>query len=189
MYHKILKMPRFHALLVHIDDTLADNVRSKGCLACGGSLYQADYPRSPLGLPVLCREYYDRRRSLCCGDCRKRVTTPSVRFFGRRRFPAVVMLLISAFMSSASRRRYHKVMRYFGISISLRTWVRWRRWWQECLIGTAFWRQAKAQLPAAVLVGLFPRELILIYPGQLNERLEMALQFLAPLTAGVYRAV
>jgi hypothetical protein len=99
------------------------------------------------------------------------------------------MLLISAFMSSGSRRRYHQVKRYFGINISLRTWVRWRRWWQECLIGTAFWKQAKGFLPQKVLGGLFPRQLILIYPDLLSERLVKALQFLAPLTAGVYRAV
>jgi hypothetical protein len=188
MYHKILKIPSFHALLMAIDNELAENTRAGGCLNCGGALHQADYPRSPLGLPASCREYYESRRSLCCGDCRKRMTTPSVRFFGRRRFPAATMLLICVFMSSASRRRYHQVTRYFGISISLRTWVRWRRWWQECLIGTAFWKQAKAQLPTKAL-GLFPRELILIYPGRLNKRLEMALQFMAPLTAGVYRAV
>ena len=189
MYHKTLKIPSFHALLVVIDEELAENTRAGACLNCGGTLHQADYPRSPLGLPASCREYYESRRSLCCGDCRKRITTPSVRFFGRRRFPAVIMLLISVFMSSASRRRYHQVTRYFGIQISLRTWVRWRRWWQECLIGAAFWKQAKAQLPPKALVGLFPRQLILIYPGQLSERLKMALQFLMPLTAGVYRAV
>ena len=189
MYHNILKTPSFHMLLVYIDDKLADNARSAGCLCCGGPLYQADYSRSPLGLPASCREYYNSRRSFCCGDCRKRVTIPSVRFFGRRRFPAVIMLLISVFMSSASRRRYHQVKRYFGINISLRTWARWRRWWQECFIGTAFWKQAKAHLPNKALVGPFPRQLILIYPGRLDERLEMALQFLSPLTAGVYRAV
>lgn len=189
MYHKILKTPRFHALFVYIDDELAENTRSEDCPGCGGPLYQADYPRSPLGLPASCREHYDSRRSLCCGNCRKRITTPSVRFFGRRRFPAVIMLLISAFMSSGSRRRYHQVKHYFGINISLRTWVRWRRWWQECLVGTSFWKQAKAQLPLTALAGLFPRQLIRIYPGRLSVRLEKALQFLAPLTAGVYRAV
>lgn len=189
MYHNLLIKPSFHALFVCIDDELADNIRSAGCPDCGGSLYKADYPRSSLGLPKSCREYYDRRHSLCCGYCRKRITTPSVRFFGRRRFPAVIMILISAFMSSGSRRRYHQVKRYFGINISLRTWVRWCRWWQECFVGTAFWKQAKAHLPLTALAGLFPRQLILIYPGRLSEQLEKTLRFLAPLTAGVYRAV
>jgi hypothetical protein len=189
MYHNILKMPSFHALLVHIDNELAENVRSEACHGCGGALYQADYPRSPLGLPPSCRIYYDSRCSLCCGTCRKRVPTPSVRFLGRRRFPAPIMLLISAFMSSASRRCYNRVKRYFGINISLRTWLRWRHWWQDCFIGTAFWKQAKAQLPNGTLAELFPHQLFLIYPGRLNERLEKVLRFLAPLTAGVYRAV
>ena len=189
MYHKLLTDPTFHALLKAIDDDLAEITRKEACCHCGGALHQANYPRSPLGLPMSCREYYDRRRSLCCGNCRKRVTTPSVRFFGRRRFPAAIMLLISAFMLIGSRRRYHQVKRYFGINISLRTWVRWCRWWQNYFIGTSFWKQAKAQLRDLALIGPFPRQLLLIYPGRLNERLEMALQFLAPLTAGVYRAV
>ena len=189
MYRKLLKNPSFHVLLVLIDDELAEQNRKEACPVCGAVLHQANYPRSPLGLPVSCRKQYDSGRSFCCGDCRKRVTTPSVPFFGRRRFPAAIMLLVSVFMSSGARRRYHQVKHYFGITISFRTWVRWLRWWQECLIGTSFWKQAKAHLPGKALIGSFPRQLILIYTGHLNERLKMALQFLAPLTAGIYRAV
>jgi hypothetical protein len=189
MYHEILKKPSFHALFVHIDDELAEKVRSEACPFCSGPLYQADYPRSPLGLPASCREHYDSRRSLCCGNCRKRITIPSVRFFGRRRFPAAIILLISAFISSASRRRHHQVTHYFGISISLRTWGRWCRWWRDCFIGTAFWKQAKVHLPVKFVIGLFPRQLLLIFIGSLSQKLVNALQFLAPMTAGVYRAV
>lgn len=189
MYHNLLKDPSFHVLLKLIDDDLAELSRKEGCCYCGGPLHQADYPRSPLGLPASCREHYESRRSLCCGKCRKRTTTPSVRFFGRCRFPAVIILLISAFMTKASRRRYHQVKRYFGINISFRTWVRWRRWWKECFIETAFWKQAKAHLPKIALADPLPRQFILIYSGLLRQRLEKVLRFLAPLTAGVYRAV
>ncbi len=189
MYHELLKKTSFHPLFVHIDDEMAEKVRAEDCPFCNGPLYQADYPRSPLGLPASCREHYDSRRSLCCGNCRKRVTTPSVRFLGRHRFPAAIIVLISAFMSSASRRRYYQVTRYFGIRISLRTWGRWRRWWRDCFIGTAFWKQAKAFLPVKAIVGPFPRQLLLIFPDNLSQKLVNALQFLAPMTAGVYRAV
>jgi predicted amidophosphoribosyltransferase len=121
MYHKILKTPSFHALLMHFDQELAEKERDDPCLNCGGPLHQANYPRSPLGLPVSCREHYETRQSNCCGVCRKRATPPSVRFFGRYRFPASIMILISAFMSRGSQRRYHVVKRYFGINISFRT--------------------------------------------------------------------
>ncbi len=57
MYHKILKTPSFHALFVIIDNELAENTRAGACLHCGGVLHQADYPRSPLGLPVMARFY------------------------------------------------------------------------------------------------------------------------------------
>jgi len=189
MYHNLLKDPSFHILLKVIDDDLAELSRKEGCCHCGGPLHQADYPRSPLGLPASCREHYESRRSLCCGKCRKRTTTPSVRFFGRRRFPAVIILLISAFMAGSSRRRYHQVKRYFGINLSFQTWVRWHRWWKSCLIETAFWKQAKAHLPQITPADPFPRQFILIYAGLLKQRLEKVLKFLAPLTAGVYRAV
>lgn len=189
MYHEILKKTSFHALFVHIDDELAKTVQAADCPFCGGPLYQANYPRSPLGLPASCRDQYNSRRSFCCGDCRKRTTTPSIRFFGRRRFPAAIILLIAAFMSSSSRRRYHQVTSYFGISISVRTWGRWRRWWRDCFIGTAFWKQAKANLPGKAIVGPFPRQLLVIFPDSLSQKLEKALRFLAPMTAGVYRAV
>lgn len=189
MYHEILKNSSFHALFVHIDDELAETVRVAACPFCSGPLYQANYPRSSLGLPASHREHYESRRSFCCGDCRKRTTTPSVRFLGRRRFPAAIILLITAFMSSASRRRHHQVTCYFGIHISLRTLGRWRRWWRDCFIGTAFWKQAKALLPVKTIVGPFPRQLLVIFPGRLNQKLVNALQFLAPMTAGVYRAV
>ena len=189
MYHGTLKNASFHALFVHIDNELAKTVQTADCPFCGGPLYQANYPRSPLGLPASCREHYDTRRSFCCGNCRKRVTTPSVRFLGRRRFPAAIILLIAAFMSSASRRRYQQVTRYFGIKISVRTWGRWRRWWRDSFIGTAFWKQAKANLPNKDIVGPFPRQLLVTFSGSLSRKLEKALQFLAPMTAGVYRAV
>ena len=189
MYHSLLKTTKFHVVLVTIDDDLANKTRQNPCAYCGGPLHQANYPRSPLGLPEPCRDYYQQRYSFCCGDCRKRVTIPSVRFFGRRRFPAAVMVLISAFMSDNLKRGYSKVRRFFGVAISLRTWVRWRRWWQECFTNTNFWKQAKATLPPDNHNGPYPRKLFLNYPNRLNKQLEMVLQFLAPLTAGVYRAV
>lgn len=189
MYHEILKKPSFHALFAHIDDELAKTAQVAACPFCSGPLYKANYPRSPLGLPASCREHYDTRRSLCCGNCRKRVTTPSVRFLGRCRFPAAINVLIAAFMSRASRRRHQQVTRYFGISISLRTWGRWLRWWRDCFIGTAFWKQAKASIPTGEDVPRFPRQLLLIFSGNMIQKLTNALQFLAPMTAGVYRAV
>jgi hypothetical protein len=189
MYHDLLKKPNFYLLLVRIDAELAEAIHLAGCAYCGGPLHQSNYPRSPLGLPVFCREYFEIRFSLCCGKCRKRTTPPSVRFFGRYRFPAAIMLLFSAFMSRGSRKRYHQIKRYFGINISLRTWRRWHRWWKDCFTETAFWKKNKALLEIGDSIGWLPRNLLMIYQGRLSHRLTMSLRFLAPLTAGAFRAV
>jgi hypothetical protein len=189
MYHNLLINPSFHALLNVIDDDLAEQTRQTACLACGGPLHQANYPRSPLGLPLDCREYYEQRRSFCCGACRMRVTTPSVRFFGRYRFPAPTIVLLSLLKRGATKLTLNQVRRYFGVTVSKRTWKRWRRWWHACFITTIFWKQAMGMLPIKCLNDTYPRSFLFAYQGTLTDRLVAILGFLAPLTAGIYRAV
>ena len=190
MYHKLLIKPSFHALLVIIDDELAEQTRKEACYACGGVLHQANYPRSSLGLPLDCRDYYEQRRSYCRGQCRKRPTTQSVRFFGRSRFPAPTLVLLSCLKRGVTTRSLIQVRRFLGVIVSKRTWKRWYRWWRECFITTTFWKQAKALVPPICLNGSYPRTLLLMaYQGTFNKRLVAVLRFLAPLTAGIYRAV
>ena len=47
-------------VLTAIDQELAETTRQGGC-QCGGNLYQADYPRSPIGLPDALLQYYQSR--------------------------------------------------------------------------------------------------------------------------------
>lgn len=137
MSHKFLFKSTFHTLLIAIDRELAEDVRQQGC-HCGGRLHQANYPRSPFGLPAKFRHAYDERFSLCCDNCRKRTTPASVRFFGRRWYPAPLLLLISALMTSISDTRLEQVKRHFGISVSESTWKRWRRWFRNVLLKLIF---------------------------------------------------
>ena len=51
MSHKFLLNASFHSLLNAIDQELAEQALKKGCSHCGGKLHQADYPRSPFGIP------------------------------------------------------------------------------------------------------------------------------------------
>ena len=71
------------AFLERIDEDLA--ARIKTCRCCGGNLHAASYPRKPRGVerPLVAEA---RRLSFCCTreGCRRRVTPPSVRYFGRR---------------------------------------------------------------------------------------------------------
>lgn len=190
MSHKFLFHASFHLLLNKIDQELAEKEKEKGCGYCGGVLHQADYPRSPFGLPAPFRENYDERLSLCCSQCRKRTTPPSVRFFGRRWFPAPLLILISALTLGINERRLMQVKRHLGVTVSESTWKRWRRWWREAFMQTPFWQQAKGSfLPVPTLIGFFPRVLLMRFQGKLEEKMGFLLNFLAPLTAGVLRAV
>lgn len=180
----------FHLLLNKIDQEIIAKTRLQGCLFCGNKLHQANYPRSPLGLPSQLRYHHDERLSLCCDTCRKRITPPSVRFFGRRWFPAPLLILVSALILGINERRLQQVKQHFGITVSESTWKRWRRWWRESFQKTLFWQQSKGLAPIEIETNnLFPRALLDLFQGGLEEKICRLLKFLSPLTGGVLRAV
>ena len=191
MSHKFLQEASFHSLLNKIDQELSDNAHEEPCSHCGGRLHQSNYPRSPFGIALPFRKNYEERLSLCCGKCRKRTTPPSIRFFGRRRFPAPLILLISILTLGINDKRLSQVKRHFGITVSKSTWDRWRRWWRESFMTTAFWQQARGLLPprSEIIQGPFPRELFRVFQGKMEERMLFLLHFMTPLTAGVLRAL
>lgn len=189
MSHNFLFHSSFHMLLNIIDSNIAEQARIQGCHYCGGKLYRADYPRSPLGVPVEHRKHYEERYSFCCCQCHKRTTTPSVRFFGRYWYPAPLLILISALKHRATDKLCARLNRLFGITINKKTWKRWRRWWQETFSTTDFWKSNAGIIPIAQLQGSFPRTLLVSYSGTLKHRLVSFLEFLAPMTAGDLRAV
>lgn len=191
MPNKFLLDTNFYLLLNTIDQELANQTKQKGCPFCGCTLHLADYPRSPLGIAPAFRDNYESRFSFCCGTCRKRTTPPSVRFFGRRWFPAPVLVFISALMHGVNQRRCAQVKRYFGITVSESTWRRWRLWWREAFIATSFWQQAKGLFSPAdqMMCGPFPRVLLNEFQGTVKEKIILLLRFFSPLTAGVLRAV
>src|SRR3972149_4208870 len=81
--HALLQDPKFFRLLLRIDEELAGDARAGGC-ACGGVLHRANYPRKPRACLNEVRSEYATRFSFCCSRCRKRLTSMSVRFLGRR---------------------------------------------------------------------------------------------------------
>jgi hypothetical protein len=188
MSHKFALNSTFHRLLVAIDFDLAETTRQNGC-SCGGALHLSNYPRSPLGLAAQFRSDYDIRFSFCCGDCRKRTTPPSVRFFGRRRYPAPLLLLISALMVSINDHRLTQIKRHFGISVTESTWKRWRRWWRDAFAQTRFWKKARGLIPEPKKMHYLPRRILNGFQGLLVKKIILLLQFLSPIIAGLLRAV
>ena len=94
MCHALLQCPNFFRLLLRFDEELAGETRAGGC-RCGGVLHQANYPRKPKGCLKELQADYGLRFSFCCNLCRKRCTSVSVRFLGRRVYLAVAMVLLS----------------------------------------------------------------------------------------------
>lgn len=180
----------FHLLLTAIDKEMANNTLKQGCGYCKGKLHLADYPRSPVGILPSLRHYYEERLSFCCATCRKRITPPSVRFFGRRWYPAPFHLLVSILMLGINDCRLSQIKRHFGITVTESTWKRWRRWWRDFFPLTSFWQKEKALAPPIDMTNkLFSRILLNVFKGTLGNKMTLLLRFLSPLTGGVLRAI
>lgn len=190
MLHNFLSKAIFHSVLNVIDRDLMDQAKKEGCSFCKNTLHQANYPRSPAGMPSEFRVHYDARLSLCCNSCRKRTTPPSVRFFGRRWFPAPIFIFICILQCGINERRLAQIKKHFGITVSESTWKRWRRFWREAFMTTKFWQREKGILPAIVKTNQnITRVLFDLFNGNLEEKMRLLLRFLSPLTGGVLRAV
>ena len=107
MITKLLRSVPLFDFLVRVDRGIADEAWKGPCPHCtGGILHRADYPRKPRGHPAGLERRWDweLRRSFCCSreGCRRRTTTPSVRFLGRRVYLGVVVALVSAMAHGAT---------------------------------------------------------------------------------------
>lgn len=182
MDHALLKAPKLYALLLRIDQELAQQARADRCPRCGSRLDSARYPRKPRGLPPAVEADPDQRKrlSLCCDVCDKRVTPPSVRFFGRRVYSAPCFLLISALRGKPTARRLAGLHERYGVD--RRTVRRWRRWWHEAFVATAFWRVQRGLVLPPVDESSLPGSLLERFAGEGSSALVAALRFLAPLT-------
>lgn len=177
-----LANPQLHQVLAKVDGDLAEEVRQRGCIYCGGKLHRANYERKPRSGSLRIEELL--RDSFCCDQdgCRKRHTPPSVRFLGRRVYWGVVVVLVSAVRHGLTPERMRVLRKALGID--RRTVERWRQWWLETFVQSSFWKRARARFMPPVCEQSLPLSLgqafHLARPGQLIE----FLRFLSPLTTG-----
>ena len=186
MCHLLLRDARLYDHLLRMDRDLAVAEQAGGCPRCGGRLDAADYPRKPRGGPAELPADYDRRFSFCCDVCRQRVTPPSVRFFGRRVYLAPVFLVVSAMQGALTARRLHRLHDRFGVD--RRTVGRWRQWWREVFVTTAFWRAMAGRFMPAVVIAELTGSVLDRFSGSARERVIAVLQFLSPLSTQSSRA-
>ena len=177
--HVDLQRSQFFLFLIRLDEELAAQAQCAGC-SCGGVLHRANYPRKPRGCPTLAiRDAFSSRLSFCCSRCRRRTTSVSVRFLGRRVYLGLVVVLCSARhagQNTAAARLCE------ALAVPLRTLQRWRRWWREDFMQTPLWQALCARFMPPVSAQGLPGELLARFAGEATEALQRLLRFLAPIT-------
>jgi hypothetical protein len=178
--HSYLFDSNFHEFLFAADQDLARKARLGKCPFCGGRLHSANYFRKPRG--GLRKRAI--RFSFCCAEegCRRRLTPPSMRFFGRRVYLGAWMLLLSALRHGVTPRRLAGLCEH--IDVSERTLVRWRRWWLRVFAESRFWKAVRGLFGQPVDPGRLPESLVERFAGDEPSRVVVALRFVSPITGG-----
>ncbi len=173
-------------LMTKVDTDVAAKVRQGGCLHCAGKLHSARYRRKPRGRPKEDQERKGEifRDSLCCDQdgCRKRHTPPSVRFLGRKVYWGFVVVLVSAMRHGLKPARL-KILRE-TLGVDRRTVERWREWWLQPFVQSAFWKAARTRFSPSIDPKGLPQALCEAFAVDRRDRLLKLLQFLSPITTG-----
>lgn len=178
MCHALLQDPNFFRLLLRIDEELAGELRAGGC-SCGGVLHSADYPRKPRGCLAEVRSQFESRWSFCCNRCRKRATSMSVRFLGRRVYVALMVVLAS---TQRAQTCVSATQLAQALAVPVRTLERWRRWWCGQFPLTALWRGACGRFMPTVATESLPASVLVRFAGTPTQSMRHFLSFLTPLT-------
>ena len=176
--HTLLQSPRFFQLLLQIDTELAAQMHATPC-ACGGVLHRANYPRKPRACPQEVRHAFESRWSFCCNRCRKRSTSKSVRFLGRRVYVALTVVLLPQRRTALSASA---VQLCDSLDVPARTIARWRQWWLQRFATPPLWSQACARFMPPVHIAGLPTGLIARFKGATHEAMVRLLSFLSPLS-------
>lgn len=190
MCHDGLQCAKFAEFLRCLDDDLARQAREKGCPYCAGRLDRACYERKPRGGGPDFGEGYNWRWSFCCAqrECRLRTTPASVRFLGQKIYLGAVVLLSACMQQGLSDARVAQLD--LVLEVPRRTLKRWRVWWHEVFVHSAFWQAARARLMPAVDAQRLPLSLFERFADdQFGQQLGRILQFISPLSTRAAHAV
>ena len=124
---------------------------------------------------------YSSRLSFCCAVCRKRSTSLSVRFLGRRVYLGLAVVLASA-SRTGSESTPTSVRVAAELGVARQTLQRWQAWWVKQFPLTPLWRATCARfMPPADVLG-FPGTLLERFAGSPADSLMRLLVFLSPVT-------
>ena len=136
-----------YELLFQIDQELAEQKRTHNCPFCGSALHVSNYLRKPRGGPDNIPEKLLCRHSFCCSSesCRKRVLPISCRFWERKVYWGVVILVVMTLKQGrANGYGAGKLTRLFDIS--RHTLKRWIAYFKQ-----AFFRPSPLAVPVALM--------------------------------------
>ena len=177
--HILLHDPRFFRLLQRTDVELAVQTHAARC-DCGGKRHRGNYPRKPRACPDEVRADFASRFSFCCSQCRKRSTSQSVRFLGRRVYLGLVVMLMSIRQGGQGTAQARCSA---TLNVPRRTLARWCDWWVKDFPLTPLWQAEGARFMPPIATDDFPVSLIERFTGLVEASFLRLLVFLAPLTA------
>jgi hypothetical protein len=155
---------KLYQLLFFIDTDLTEQKRGNSCPFCGAPLHTSNYLRKPRGGPGNIPEVFSIRHSLCCSaeNCRRRVLPPSVRFWNRKVYWGIV-ILVTVVLQQQRTQGYSasKIIRIIGIS--RHTLKRWIHYFTKIFPASDRWKQIGGLLGAVLNTGSIPSTLILLF--------------------------
>lgn len=153
---------KLYQLLFLIDADLAERKRSNSCPFCGAPLHTSNYFRNPRGGPDDIPEAFSIRHSLCCSaeNCRKRVLPPSLRFWDRKVYWSVV-ILVTVVLRQQRTEGYSagRIMRLVGVS--RHTLKRWILYFKDVFPQTGRWKRIRGRIGVEIDMGQIPSAIIL----------------------------
>ena len=185
MYHSLLTDATFYNSLLDLDRLIAEQIREGQCPLCSGKLNQSHFLRKPRGVPNGTHPDYPVRFSYCCAEegCRKRFTTPSMRFLSRKVYSSVILFMIFLFNSKSDEKRVEKLNTLLNTTLSVETVRRWRHYWIKIIPQSNTWKRAAF---SHELCETLPSSLLALFQYSLKEQLYKGLKWLLPLTTGIY---
>lgn len=93
----------------------------------------------------------------------------------------MIVVLATAMQQGLSPWRLSRLRAELGVS--RQTLLRWRTWWAESFVGSAFWKAAKAAFAPAVNEVAVPHVLIERFAGDTLAQVGALMRLLSPLSA------
>lgn len=181
MLQEVLERVSFFGVLYRIDVEFYQEMRCRGCVICGGPLYNGFYERKARGSPVPIPEQYDKRMSMYCGHCYKRHLPQSCLYMGRRVYWGAVMLLVVTFRQQRlTGFTAQKIREKHGITSN--TLRRWMSYYRDEFIHSTGWKAICGRLKADVVSAEQPCALVAHFvasAGDETDGVVSCLKFLA----------